>query len=298
MTYNPFSLPGNFYRGNLHTHSTKSDGLRSPEQVAKAYKQAGYDFIALTDHFEARFDWPITDLGLHSDERFLVIQGAELHAPSNSLGELWHIVAVGLPLDFAATGKDETGQSLAQRAASTGAFIGIAHPSSSGLSMTDAREIDCAHAVEIYNHASHVSSDRGDGWYLCTGLLNEGRRVTAYAADDAHFKPRDHFGGWVEVRASDLSPESIVTALRAGHFYSTQGPRIHGLEITPDRLIVECSPCRRIIAAGRGAKAVVVPGDEITHAEIPLSGLKSPYIRLTFVDAAGSKAWGNPLWLS
>jgi predicted metal-dependent phosphoesterase TrpH len=43
---------GRFWRGNLHCHSDRSDGLRGPQEVAGAYREAGYDFIALSDHFE------------------------------------------------------------------------------------------------------------------------------------------------------------------------------------------------------------------------------------------------------
>ena len=42
---------GRFYRGNLHCHSNLSDGRWSPEDVIGAYRDAGYDFICLSDHF-------------------------------------------------------------------------------------------------------------------------------------------------------------------------------------------------------------------------------------------------------
>ncbi len=38
------------YKGNLHTHTTCSDGVRSPEEAIAAYREAGYDFLAITDH--------------------------------------------------------------------------------------------------------------------------------------------------------------------------------------------------------------------------------------------------------
>jgi hypothetical protein len=41
MSIAPFSTPGRFWRGNLHTHSSLSDGARTPEQVIEAYKDAG-----------------------------------------------------------------------------------------------------------------------------------------------------------------------------------------------------------------------------------------------------------------
>ena len=37
-------------KGNLHAHSTNSDGRLTPEQLAKAYKERGYAFLAVTDH--------------------------------------------------------------------------------------------------------------------------------------------------------------------------------------------------------------------------------------------------------
>ena len=49
---------GRFFRGNLHCHSNKSDGLVKPEDVAAAYRDAGYDFIMLSDHF-----WTISAAG-------------------------------------------------------------------------------------------------------------------------------------------------------------------------------------------------------------------------------------------
>ena len=41
---------GNWYKGNLHTHTTQSDGAVSPEEMMACYRKAGYDFLALSDH--------------------------------------------------------------------------------------------------------------------------------------------------------------------------------------------------------------------------------------------------------
>ena len=66
----PFTRPGRFWRGNLHTHSTLSDGHRSPEDVCRFYETAGYDFLALTEHFLEQYDWPIVDTWPFRTERF------------------------------------------------------------------------------------------------------------------------------------------------------------------------------------------------------------------------------------
>ncbi len=96
----PFSAPGRFWRGNLHTHSNLSDGALEPRAVVEAYKNAGYDFMQLSEHFIGNFDFPIADTRSFRSNNFTTLIGAELHAPETKVGELWHIVAAGLPLDF------------------------------------------------------------------------------------------------------------------------------------------------------------------------------------------------------
>ncbi|MBQ6010689.1 MAG: hypothetical protein IJL17_19330 [Kiritimatiellae bacterium] len=48
------ALPGDgkkrWYRGMLHMHTHWSDGRALPEQAVAAYKNAGYDFISISDH--------------------------------------------------------------------------------------------------------------------------------------------------------------------------------------------------------------------------------------------------------
>ena len=122
----PFDKRGRWFRGNLHTHSTASDGAKTPAQVCAAYRRRGYDFISLTDHFLEKFGWPVTDTEPYRGKGFTTILGAELHAPRTSLGDPWHILAVGLPADFAPTGKRETGPQLAQRARRAGAYVAAA----------------------------------------------------------------------------------------------------------------------------------------------------------------------------
>ncbi len=109
----PFSLPGRFWRGNLHTHSNLSDGARPLGATIDAYKAAGYDFVQLSEHFVARYRWPIADTRDWRSNSFTTIIGAELHAPATGVGELWHILAAGLPRDFEPAGESETGPELA-----------------------------------------------------------------------------------------------------------------------------------------------------------------------------------------
>jgi hypothetical protein len=303
----PFSRAGRLFRGNLHTHSTLSDGALPPEQVAAAYRRRGYDFVALTEHFTERYGWPLPDTRALRTGGFTTILGAELHAPATAVGELWHILALGLPLDFAPPGADETGPQLARRARDAGAFVAIAHPSWSQLTHEDGSSIDAAHAVEIYNHGCAVENDRGDGWYLLDRLLNAGRRLLALAADDAHFRhgERDAFGGWLNVKAEALEPEALLAALLAGAFYATQGPEIHELAIDGNELVLACSPVAAISILGGTSRSVTRVGEAITGGAFDLSATdnpwlgagQTPWLRVVAIDPAGRRAWSNPIWL-
>ncbi len=181
----PFSGPGQFYKGNLHTHSNLSDGALPLAKVVSAYKDMGYDFLQVSEHFIGNYDYPIANTRPFRSNDFTTILGAELHAPETSTGELWHILAAGLPLDFEPTGENETGVEIARRAKAAGAFVAIAHPAWSQLLLEDGLSLDFADAVEIYNHGCFTGNDRGDSWYLLDQLSNEGNRMTAIATDDA-----------------------------------------------------------------------------------------------------------------
>jgi len=302
----PFSQPGRFWRGNLHTHSTLSDGALPPDKVVDAYKDAGYDFMMLSEHFVHQFDWPIADTRPMRSNCFTTIIGAELHTPKTTVGDLWHIIAVGLPLDFEPCGKDETGPELAHRAANAGAFIGIAHPAWSQLTVADGHCIDVAHAVEIYNHGCAVRTDRGEGWYLLDQMLNDGKRLTAFATDDAHFHDHDFdaFGGWVHVKAESLEPEVLLKALKLGDYYSSQGPQIHSLSISGNELDIECSPVDAIIVVGGTSRSAIRTGRSVSRTTVDLTQLEkglfvpdpSPWLRVTVMDASGKRAWTNPIW--
>ncbi|MEO0618585.1 MAG: CehA/McbA family metallohydrolase [Pseudomonadota bacterium] len=301
-----FSTPGTFWRGNLHTHSHLSDGGLPPADVVSAYRDAGYDFMALTDHFLERYDWPIADTRALRNDGFTTLIGAEIHAPKTNVGELWHLVTVGLPLDFPPCRATEDGPALARRARDAGAFVAIAHPAWSQLDLEDGLSIDTAHAVEIYNHGCAVENDRGDGLYLLDQLLNTGRRLTAVATDDAHFRSfdRDAFGGWVHVKAEENTPDALLDALKAGHMYSSEGPQIHDIAIDGNRLSIASSPVDTVSVIGGNSRTAVAQGRHMTSAELDLGQLgegwllerESAWFRCVAIDAAGRRAWTNPIW--
>jgi hypothetical protein len=293
----PFAATGCFYKGNLHTHSTRSDAVRDPADVCALYREAGYDFLALTDHFLPKFGFPITDTRPFRTNSFTTLLGAEVHAPATELGEMWHILSIGLPLDFEPVPPEETGPALAARCLAAGAYVALAHPAWYGLTVADAETIPGAHAIEVYNHTSAVRTDRGDGWGLLDAMLARGQRLTACATDDAHFKCDDYFGGWMMVKAESLEPEALLAALRAGRSYATQGPQIHAIAIDAEDVVVECSPAHSVMLLGRGSAASVVLGTDLRGARLKRDCLRpGGYGRIVVTDAAGKRAWSHPFW--
>ena len=124
---------GHCYRGNLHGHSTFSDGHDSPEEVIRLYRQAGYDFTCLSEHYWSsnRFcAQSIIDMQDHNSDDFITILSAELHCHGkrHDRDGLWHILANCLPADFPMASNDETGPQLVRRAVNAGAYVSIPHP--------------------------------------------------------------------------------------------------------------------------------------------------------------------------
>lgn len=294
----PFRQEGQFYKGNLHTHCTRSDGDLPVDEVIDRYRRQGYDFLALSDHFLECYDFPVTDTRAFRDDGFTTLLAAELHVGKLLNEEVWHVLAAGIPADFAPPEDGEDIVALAKRAADAGAFIGLVHPAWYGLQSEDARILPFAHAIEVYNHGSEVESARGDGWGLCDLLLNDGRRVQSFATDDAHHLTHDAFGGWVCVKAASLDPDAILESLKAGRFYSSQGPSIHDLRIEGDEILVDCSPAATVVVNGRGARAVKVMGRGLTTAKLPLKRFRDGYFRITVIDELGRKAWSNAVWMT
>ncbi|MCI4664621.1 MAG: CehA/McbA family metallohydrolase [Neomegalonema sp.] len=310
-----FAAAGQFYKGNLHTHSNRSDGALEPEEVCARYRARGYDFIALTDHFIGAYGYPITDTLPYRTNAFTTVLGAEVHTGKMANGELWHLLAVGLPPEFApphAPGFSpvdgaESAAGLTRRAVAAGAFVAIAHPQWSGLTLEDAMEIDAAHAVEIYNHGCAVDSDRPDGTAMLDLLLSNGRRLTACATDDAHDIDRDAFGGWVQVKSESLAPEALVAALRNGDYYASQGPVLTEGRINAEMLTLVAeksgAPMDRLVLMGPGSASAVAYADQFEEREgkivarIPLGRCAdTPWLRASLIDIEGRRAWTNPIW--
>jgi len=133
--------------------------------------------------------------------------------------------------------------------------------------------------------------------YLADQLLAGGRRIGLIAVDDAHFACMDAFGGWVMVKAAANEPAALLEALKAGHYYATQGPLIHDITWESDAVEITCSAAASVMVLGRGSRVAqsVAPGQtrvQLSHAALKPGG----FARVVMADAAGRRAWSNPVY--
>ena len=301
---NPFAATGTWLRCALHAHTTRSDGELSPEELVSLYERAGFDVLAITDH------WVRTEAG--STDRLLVVPSSELSCllPGGADG---HLLAFGIdedPLEFVRTRPD-----LAAAAAWVGEHGGVAylaHPYWTGAPASGLSLCEGVAGLEVYNAGCELEVGRGLSTVHWDDLLERGGRYFGIAADDSHHANFDSSFAWVWARVAERSQAAVLGALASGCFYSSTGPLVHELRVEDRSVEVRCSPCRRVtlctgprrgssVSAGRfgyryaGEILSEADEEEITHARLERPA-GSRYVRLELVDSYGRKAWTNPLW--
>lgn len=297
MTVRPsaFSVVGQWFRGNLHTHSTFSDGKCTPAEAVRFYREHGYDFMAFTDHLV------VADVRGLSSADFLVIPGVEIH--HNDLrGSTHHVVGIGGALP--AGERLPTAGSLVADVSQLRAFGSLvlaAHPYWSGQTSAELMDAPGMIGIEIYNGTADVGYHKGFSLQTWDELLTAGRRLWGLAVDDAHWLPyrMDAGLGWVMVRAPELTEPVILEALARGDFYSSTGPVLEDVWVEDHQVCVRCSPAVAVYAVGdrwhcAAAKAANAQG--ITQVCLPLWPEQS-YVRVEVVDRFGRAAWSNPIFL-
>ena len=102
-TSNPFAAPGTWLRCALHAHTTRSDGELSPEELVSLYERAGFDVLAITDH------WVRTEA--RSTDRLLVIPSSELSCrlPGDADGHLLALGIFGISADYSHHAERDSG---------------------------------------------------------------------------------------------------------------------------------------------------------------------------------------------
>jgi hypothetical protein len=291
---NPFTLPGTFLKGNLHTHTTQSDGRLSPQEAVDLYRANGYAFLALTDHRTLTRTDHLDTAGI------VMLPGMELHQGIGELGQVHHLVAIGMetPIEVPET---PSLQAALTYISSRCKFAFIAHPYWTSLTLRDIQGMKGHVGIEVFNTTCQRCIGRGDSGVYWDQLLAQGEKPLGFAVDDCHMHCNDALGGWVQLKCPSLEPESIISALMSGHFYASSGPEITDVVVEADQVTVRCSPCQAVHVIcpqpGCGISSMATRGDTGAFTEITLPLSKDwPVYRIECVDERGRKAWTNALW--
>jgi hypothetical protein len=292
IVYEFFRRPGRFLKGNLHAHTTESDGHKSPADLARMYRDAGYDFLALTDHHR----W--TDPSGIGVEGLTLIRGQECHPSVNRLGEAHHILALGTERWIEST-RGDSPQATIDEISAAGGLAFLAHPWWHGTTAAEMLELTGWLGIEVYNATCEITISRGDSAPIWDEILASGRQCLALAVDDCHSTVLDGLQGWIHAKTESASPEGILAAIEAGDFYSSTGPEILDLGFEDGKLRVRSTPVRiaSLISYGaRGGRKAMPPGETFEEALLPIPE-GATYVRLVLTDPCGRKAWTNPVWV-
>lgn len=294
-----FPKNGIWLKGNLHSHSTVSDGQLAPEDLVKSYALHGYDFLSISDHnvFVPHHELP--------DDEIVLLTGVE-HDIEYSPDKCTHVVGTGEvgkeTTDYVCkrySAAELTDQRLINMMHNDGQFVMLAHPVWSRMEPDEIMDLDGFNAIEVFNNGTEHLCHGGNAETYWDLLLRHGKHVFATASDDVHV-PCDLFGGWIWVKAAARSRQAILEALFAGAFYATSGPSIDDYGIEDNSVYVSCSDCREIhfvTYPPRGKSFYAEDGTPLTQACHTLSGHEN-YVRAVCIDAEGHAAWTNPIYFN
>ncbi len=298
-----FEKGNKMLKGGLHCHTTRSDGLLTPEDTLKMHVENGYDFLAITDHRQYNYqnygDAPITIIpGMEMDRNF---EGPRVHCI--------HTVAIGPSREdgngFAQDDKFEGGviqdqseyQPILDWLHENNNMTIYCHPEWSSTPARDFEKLEGNFAIEVWNTGCAQENEMDVNAPCWDELLRQGKKLFGVATDDGH-KADQHCKGWVMVNAEN-NVNAILAALKKGAFYSSCGPVIHDFYINDEGVaVVDCSPCQFINFISIGYPSRLIRNDDglVTHAEFKLPEHLN-YIRATMVDENGKRAWTNPIFL-
>lgn len=324
----PNGIP--YYKANLHSHSTFSDGCRTPAEMKEDYKARGYQILAFSDHDALHSHNDLTDesflaltayeISIRSDDdptphafRKVVDLNLLADTPDACVQVGYHPESVQWLIDRGKMTQAEVDairyagdlrdmhyypaniNKIIRSANENGFLVTINHPAWSLTNFSDYGTYEGAWAVEIYNHGCRALGGLYDSEQVYDEILRSGKRLYAVATDDNH-GTRDRFGGYIMIASPTLSYPDVIAALRTGKFYASCGPEITELSYENGEVTLRCSPAQEICMTtlGRRGACVYDPADKlITEAHFRIDPELCGFVRFRVTDARGKNAWTN-----
>jgi hypothetical protein len=272
-------------RGNLHAHSSLSDGLLPLQEVVSLYADRGYDFLVITDH----------DRAIGRDELSALNSRGLILVPGNEVSRNGpHVVHVNAARQVE---PDAERQKVLDGVGEVGGFAIMAHPNWQErfdyCSIEELERLRGYAGIEIYNGviARLPGSPYSAGkWDI---LLGGGRAVWGFANDDFH-RLGDESRGWNVACVAARTRQAVLDALRAGSFYASTGVTIRRIDVSGSVVTVETADAHKLVASvdfGRRVKEVAGP---VISVEVPPS---AHYLRVEALGAGEAFAWTQPFFV-
>ncbi len=295
-------MTARWYRGNLHTHTTNSDGDSPPDVVVSWYRDAGYDFLVVTDH-----DVLTDPAGLRDAAGpMTLIPGEEI-----SSGDL-HVNGLGIRERIAPTFADtvvDTIQGNVDKVRAQGGVPSINHPNFRWrVRPEDLAALRDVRLFEIHNAGPEVNNLGGRPGFPAVEatwdtLLSADHRMLGVAVDDAHHfrvwgRPYSNPGrAWMMVRAEHADPAELLTALDAGLCYATTGVALAEVHAAGGELAIDIEQRWELHYRTTfvGVAGRVLDVQEGLSARYRLRGADR-YVRARIDDSDGLTAWTQPLF--
>ena len=289
----PFPQNGNWYKAALHVHTSTSDGDTDVAARLRQYREAGYQVVAITDH------WKTNDLAGFSDDAFLAINSMEAHPKTSTGAPAHHLVCLDLPHPFELD-RALPAQAVVDRVRAAGGIVIYGHPHWTEHSIEEMREAVGFSAIEIYNSHCDFASAKGYSDAHADQAFSKLGLFGLTAVDDTHNSVWLN-RGWTMIRAKALTKSDIMRAIASGHYYASTGASITDFRIENGSACIKCSPAAQIRfffnGAGGGRVETAKSGTPLTEARWDFAGNKSTlkWIRAEVVGFDGKRAWTNPL---
>ncbi len=279
--YHPFEdCGGPWLRGNLHTHTTNSDGRLTPQEVVDHYARHGYDFLALSDHDV--FTEPL------QHDQVLGLPAVEVSAGGP------HLLSVGGPQVY------DTSQprgAIVSQIMADGNLCVLNHPNWQGaFSHWEQAALEAVgpyHGIEIFNSVIDFLDGEAHALDRWDRLLTKGQRVWGYSHDDFHNTPHGP-RGWNMVCA-DRTVESIMAALKEGRFYGSTGVSFERIAVEDEEFQVVAPNADEIRFVGRSGKVLAFADGPIGCYTFTGNEL---YVRAEAYGRAKTAAWTQPVFVT
>jgi hypothetical protein len=296
-----------WFKGNTHIHTSRSDGDSTPEEVTKWYKENGYNFLFITDHETIT---PVDELNRSFGVRgeFAVFTAQEITDRLNK--KPYHVNGLGLTTVVMPNHGTSVVQNVQQNIDAVrraGGVPQVNHPNFGwALTHNEILQLKNVNLMEIYNGHPLVNNLGGGGVpgveEMWDKLLTAGKLIYGVASDDVHTvrklgdrKEPTPGHGWVIVNAAALDQKSVMEALDRGDFYSSTGVELESYSATEREIHIAVKQERwskyRIQFIGRDGRVLSEAVE--SPASYKVRGNEG-YVRVRVAESNGKMAWTQP----